>query len=70
MMRCKSCGDPMRPTTFTTEDGIVVEETFCGNCLNTYVWGVDELDTKEYRYAYLFEPKRKHLRNTVNIDEE
>lgn len=69
MTRCVSCGQPMRPTLKELPDGTMFEETFCGTCMNEYVWNIDSLDTDDYAFQHLVDPKYKNFRTICDIDE-
>ena len=61
MSRCPSCDSILTTAemcrTLTLEDGTEVYEEFCNDCLNLYVYQVDDLSTS----SYVFEHETEHL---------
>ena len=59
MSRCTSCNNVLSPyemiDKIELEDGTLVDETFCTECKNKYVWNADKLPTKEYAFEHITE---------------
>lgn len=57
--RCKSCDKIMTAAEMnndiTLEDGTVVAEEFCNDCLNLYIYRGEWLDTRTYAFEHLTE---------------
>lgn len=42
-------------------DGSWKYEDFCTSCLNSYVYQVEKLETEEYQFQHLTDPKYKYF---------
>lgn len=65
MSRCKSCDNILTRTELEMRiilpDGSWKYEDFCTSCLNSYVYQVEKLETEEYQFQHLTDPKYKYF---------